>query len=152
FAGDGESPVFEREAQFARSVLDRHYGTEGRSIVLANDLQHLDDVPLANRHNLGLVLEDVAARMDLQQDALFLFLTSHGSRNGELTVELYPFDLANLTPEDVRDALDDAGIGWRIIVISACFSGSFIEALHDERTVILTAASAERQSFGCADD
>jgi hypothetical protein len=152
FAGDGESAVFQREAQYARSVFDAHYGTAGRSLVLSNDLHHLDEAPLANRHNLALVLEDVAARMDLREDALFLFLTSHGSADGELTVSLYPFELVNLTAEDVRNALDDAGIGWRIIVISACHSGSFIDTLHDDRTVILTAAAAERQSFGCADD
>jgi hypothetical protein len=152
FAGDGESAVFEREAEYARSVLDAHYGTAGRSIVLSNDLGHLDDRPLANRHNLALALVEVAARMDVDEDALFLFLTSHGSADGELTVALYPFELVNLTAEDVRAALDDAGIRWRMIVISACHSGSFISTLRDERTVILTAAATDRQSFGCADD
>jgi hypothetical protein len=152
FAGDGESAVFEREAEYARSVLDAHYGTAGRSIVLSNDLGHLDDAPLANRHNLALALEDVAARMDREEDALFLFLTSHGSADGELTVALYPFELVNLTADDVRAALDEAGIGWRMIVISACHSGSFVDTLRDERTVIVTAAATDRQSFGCADD
>ena len=152
FAGDGESAVFEREAEYARSVLDAHYGTAGRSIVLSNDLGHLDDAPLANRHNLALALEDVAARMDSEEDALFLFLTSHGSADGELTVALYPFELVNLTADDVRAALDEAGIGWRMIVISACHSGSFVDTLRDERTVIVTAAATDRQSFGCADD
>jgi hypothetical protein len=152
FAGDGESAVFEREAGYARSVLDTRYGTAGRSIVLSNDLDHLDEVPLANRHNLALALEGVAAHMDPDEDALLLFLTSHGSADGELTVALYPFELVNLTAEDVRAALDEAHVGWRMIVISACHSGSFIHALHDERTVILTAAATDRQSFGCEDD
>jgi hypothetical protein len=152
FAGDGDSAVFEREANYARSVLDAHYGTAGRSLVLSNDLEHLDDTPLANRHNLALALEGVAARMDPDEDALFLFLTSHGSPEAELTVQFYPFDLVNLTADDVRTALDDAGIGWRIIVISACHSGSFIDTLRDDRTVILTAAAADRKSFGCEDD
>jgi hypothetical protein len=152
FAGDGESAVFEREAEYARSVLDARYGTAGRSIVLSNDLGHLDDTPLANRHNLALALVDVAARMDQDEDALFLFLTSHGSADGELAVALYPFELGNLTAGDVRAALDEAHIRWRMIVISACHSGSFIDALRDEHTVILTAAATDRQSFGCADD
>ena len=152
FAGDGESAVFEREAEYARSVLDDNYGTAGRSIVLSNDVDHLDDTPLANRHNLALALADVAGRMDPDEDAVFLFLTSHGSADGELTVDLYPFQLVNLKADDVRGALDEAGIRWRMIVISACHAGSFIETLRDEHTVILTAAAADRRSFGCADD
>jgi len=152
FAGDGETGVFEREAEYARSVLDAHYGTAGRSIVLSNDPDHLDETPLANRHNLALALDEVAARMDPEEDALFLFLTSHGSPDGELTVALYPFQFADLTADDVRAALDEAHIGWRMIVISACHSGAFIDTLRDERTVILTAAASDRKSFGCADD
>jgi hypothetical protein len=31
-------------------------------------------------------------------------------------------------------------------------SGSFIEALRDDRTIVITAASADRTSFGCSDD
>ena len=34
-------------------------------------------------------------------------------------------------------------------MISACYSGGFIADLKDERTMIITASSADRQSFGC---
>lgn len=40
---------------------------------------------------------------------------------------------------------------WRIIVVSACYSGSFIKILQDERTAIFTAAAADKTSFGCSD-
>jgi hypothetical protein len=152
FAGDGECGVFIREAEYARSVFDERYGTEGRSVVLGNSLEQLDDAPLANSHNLALVLAQIAARMDPEEDALFLFLTSHGSEDAALAVSLYPFAFEDLTAPELRQALDDAGIGWRIIVISACHSGSFMDALRDERTAIVTAASREKRSFGCADD
>jgi hypothetical protein len=45
--------------------------------------------------------------------------------------------------------LDDAGIKWRIIVVSACYSGGFISALKDDYTLIMTASDADRTSFGC---
>ena len=45
--------------------------------------------------------------------------------------------------------LDDAGIKWRIIVVSACYSGGFIDPLKDEHTLIMTASAANRTSFGC---
>jgi hypothetical protein len=48
--------------------------------------------------------------------------------------------------------LDRSGIRWRVIVISACYSGSFIDALKDRRTLIITAASRNRTSFGCSNE
>ena len=35
-------------------------------------------------------------------------------------------------------------------MISACYSGSFIRDLRETRRIILTAARADRSSFGCA--
>jgi hypothetical protein len=46
----------------------------------------------------------------------------------------------------------DSGIKWRVIVISACFSGGFIEPLKDDNTLIITAADAFHSSFGCEYD
>ena len=45
--------------------------------------------------------------------------------------------------------LQDAGVKWRVIVVSACYSGGFIEPLRDDNTIVITASSAERSSFGC---
>jgi hypothetical protein len=47
--------------------------------------------------------------------------------------------------------LDDAGIGWRVIVVSACYSGSFVDALANERSIVIAAAAPDRMSFGCND-
>jgi hypothetical protein len=38
-----------------------------------------------------------------------------------------------------------------VIVISACHSGSFIHALANPTTLVITAARADRSSFGCED-
>jgi hypothetical protein len=48
--------------------------------------------------------------------------------------------------------LDGAGIKWRIIVVSACYSGGFIDPLKDEYTLIMTASAADRTSFGCGSE
>jgi hypothetical protein len=45
----------------------------------------------------------------------------------------------------------EAGIGWRVIVVSACYSGSFVDELADERSIVITAAAPDRKSFGCND-
>jgi hypothetical protein len=39
-----------------------------------------------------------------------------------------------------------------VIVISSCYSGSFVPALQDENTLIITASAADRQSFGCSSE
>ena len=45
--------------------------------------------------------------------------------------------------------LQDAGIKWRVIVVSACYSGGFIEPLRDDNSIVITAAAPDRTSFGC---
>ena len=41
--------------------------------------------------------------------------------------------------------------GERVLVVSACHSGSFIPALADAKTLVIAAARADRSSFGCND-
>jgi hypothetical protein len=57
----------------------------------------------------------------------------------------------DLSPEELRAALDAAGIRWRVLVISACHAGVFVEPLRNASTLIATAADADRASFGCED-
>ncbi len=39
-----------------------------------------------------------------------------------------------------------------MLVISACYSGGFIDALRDDSTLVLTSARTDRTSFGCGAD
>src|SRR4029077_9041476 len=66
--------------------------------------------------------------------------------------DLPPLELAQLTPSALARMLADSGIKWKVIVISACFSGGFIEPLKDATTLIITAADAFHSSFGCEYD
>jgi Peptidase C13 family len=47
--------------------------------------------------------------------------------------------------------LDDSGIGPAVIVVSACFSGSFIDDISAPDRLVITAARGDRSSFGCRD-
>lgn len=67
-------------------------------------------------------------------------------------VEYWPLQLDSLTPRMLRDMLDEAKIKWRIIVISACYSGGFVDALKDDHTLVMTASAADRTSFGCGNE
>ena len=44
---------------------------------------------------------------------------------------------------------DDAGIKWRIVVVSACYSGGFADTLADDYTLVITSTKADTPGFGC---
>jgi hypothetical protein len=152
FAGDAAEDVFLHEAQSARALIDRRFGSAGRSLLLANNEATVDSLPLASIGNLSRALAGIGGKMNREEDVLFLFLTSHGSPGGWLSTEFEPFRPRAIVARQIDAALDDAGIKWRVIVISACFSGAFIEPLADENSLIITAARADRASFGCGHD
>lgn len=151
FAGDADPEVFSREAQFARQVFATRFGSADRSVLLVNDAGDRDSWPLASLSGLAQTLKLLATRMDPDEDVLVLFLTSHGSADG-LEVRNGSLPLAQLAPEDLRQALDDSGIRWRVVVVSACYAGVFIDALKNDTTAIVTAADAAHSSFGCQED
>jgi len=60
-------------------------------------------------------------------------------------------ELPGLSAQRLGELLRDSGIRWKVVLISACYSGGFIDPLADERTLVITASRADRTSFGCAD-
>jgi hypothetical protein len=152
FAPYSSQDVFVKEVDFVRRATERHFGEGERSVLLVNHVDTLDTLPLANPSNLAIALRELGQRMDVEEDVLFLYLTSHGSRGGELSVDFYQLSPNALDAGELRALLDASGIEWRIVVISACFSGTFIDALADERTLVLTAAHRDHTSFGCSND
>ena len=151
FAGDADPEVFSRETQFARQAFATRFGSADRSVLLVNDAGDRDSWPLASVSGLGQTLKLLATRMDTQQDVLVLFLTSHGSEDG-LEVRNGSLPLAQLDPADLRQALDESGIRWRLVIVSACYAGVFMDALRSDTTAIVTAADAAHSSFGCQED
>lgn len=152
FAGYGYQKVFSSEVKFAKNLFDTKFDTKQRSALLITHESTLENFPLANKHNLDSMLKGIAQKIDVEEDILFLFLSSHGSKKFELSISLYPLDMKDLPAKDIKKMLDDAGIKNRVIVVSACYSGGFIDVLKDENTLILTAARKDRTSFGCSDD
>jgi len=150
FAGDGEDDVFRKDVQAAQRVMDERWGTEGRSIALINNPRTLLDTPLATVSNLRVTLNEIGSVINPDDDVVMVYLASHGSRRGIIDVSMPPLELAPLTPAALRTLLDDAGIRWRIIVVSACYSGAFVDALADDDTLVMTASEVDRTSFGCS--
>jgi hypothetical protein len=155
FAGYGGQDVFLHEIRAAQSLFDLRFDTAGRSLLLANDLSTRGALPMASTVSLGHVLQAVGARMNRDEDVLFLWLTSHGSAESGLTVSApHPLPLVeedDLSPHELRRLLDEAGIKWRVVVAAGCESGEFVDVLRDDFTLVATSASSDRFSYGCAD-
>lgn len=150
FGSYGYEDVFMKEVKYAQKVLDDKFDTKGRSVSLINNAKTLDYIPLASKSNLNLILDHIGKLMDPDDDVLFLYLTSHGSKNHKLSIKMQSLNLNELTPIDLKSALKKSGIKYRILLVSACYSGGFIEPLKDDYTLIFTAAAKDKTSFGCS--
>jgi hypothetical protein len=150
FAGWARQDVFFREVRSVKALFDDRFDTKDRSVALINNPETVHDLPLANVNNLRTALGGIGERMDRDEDVLFLFLTSHGSPD-VLAVNNWPLRPNNLWAGELRAILDGSGIKWRVVVVSACYSGSFVDELEDDHTLVITASRADRNSFGCGD-
>ena len=150
-AGASYQDVFMSEVERIREQFDTRFGTFGRSMILVNNPMTRNVTPIASRTSMELALRRIGQQMNPESDVLFLYMTSHGLPN-QFEMENAPLELQQVDPKWLRDALDKSGIRWRVIVISACYSGSFVSALQNDNTLVITASAADRASFGCSNE
>jgi Peptidase C13 family len=149
--GLDSDPVFTREAGEAAKVLSRRYGAAGHSIFLAAGADDQGSgTPQGSPPNLATALAAVAAKMNLKEDVLILFATTHGDPDSGLAYRDGEKGFGAIAPERLANLLDDLGFERRMILLSACYSGVFLPLLTNENSVIVTAAASNRTSFGCA--
>lgn len=150
-AGASYQDVFRSEVERIKEQFDTRFGTLGRSMMLVNNPATRTETPIASKHSIEMALRRMGQQMNRESDVLFLYMTSHGLPN-QFEMENAPLDLTQVDPKWLRETLDASGIRWRVIVISSCFSGSFVSALQNDNTLIITASAADRQSFGCTNE
>ncbi|WP_223453271.1 MULTISPECIES: C13 family peptidase [unclassified Pseudomonas] len=148
--GDGKQSVFLRESDYVSNMLTSRFGAFGQ-IRLVNHRDHLVDRPMATRENLRRAALTLAERSG-PEDLIFIYLTSHGTSEHELVLDQPRMELSDLPANELGAVLAPLKNRDKIIVISSCYSGGFIPALKDERTLIMTASRADRVSFGCSEE
>jgi hypothetical protein len=141
--------VFMKEIKMITALFKERFESGGRTVTLVNNPKTLHAHPVASRTSLARALQHLGELMNTDEDVLFLYLTSHGSEKHELAVDFRPIRFEPIDPAALRAALDESGIRWRVVVVSACYSGGFVDMLRNDQTLVITASSAERQSFGC---
>ena len=145
---EGEE-VFRRESRMVSDVMASRFDAAGRGVQLLNHRDHLTDMAWATPLNLQRAIASIADTMDKKEDVLFIHLTSHGASNGELAANFWPLDVDPVMPADLKEWLDEAGIKYRVLSISACYSGSWIAPLANDDTLVMTASDATHTSYGC---
>jgi hypothetical protein len=146
FAGE---EVFRRESRLVSDLMRSRFDAEGRTLSLINHADTAAELPWATGLNLRRAIARAASVMDRDEDLLFIHLTSHGARNGRLAADFAPLSVDDVRPEQLRAWLDEAGVRFRVISVSACYSGSWLPALADPGTLTMTAADATHTSYGC---
>ena len=147
-AGFSEQNVFRSEINKVRELFDVRFGTSGYSLSLINNTYSWLDEPIATKTSILQGLKKIGQQMNADEDVLLLTLSSHGDQD-VIQLSNPPLAMDNLDPTWLREALDTSGIRWRVIIVSACYSGSFIDELSSPSTVIITASAADKMSFGC---
>jgi len=138
-AGDDNSPAFDNGVEALREKL----ATSGvRHIrVLTSDPAGNPSLQVATAANVSNALRSGGG------EACLAFITSHGDERGFLLRSAKGV----VAPASLASALDE-GCGARptVVVVSACHSGVFLtNAMRQPNRVVLTAAAANRTSFGC---
>jgi hypothetical protein len=143
-------PVFNREAREAGRVLASRFDAAGRTIVLAGDEGSDKADAAGSPDDLAQALSGVASVMNRDEDVLVLYTTSHGSPDAGLNFRDPTRGAAIIAPAQLAAMLDRPGFKNRLIILQACFSGQFVPALKGPRTVVATASSSMKSSFGCS--
>jgi hypothetical protein len=152
FAGDGGEDVFRNEAEYIAPLFAQRFGASAHTLILENNPVTLTTRPLASWSNLEVALDGLTKVMQPEQDILLLYVTSHGSEDHTLLVDMDPLPLDQIGASDLAGILAMHRFKWKVVVVNACYSGGFVPPLRNPGTLVLTAARADRSSFGCGSD
>src|SRR5438132_9159285 len=145
-AGDDAEPVFDN----ATRELGQRLAAAG---VSASNIHRLS----ANAAELSPDVEPAQAKVLLRRiaelpartgDRCLVFLTSHGERGSGLWLAR---SNRALTPDELARALSRGCAAVpTVVIVSACYSGSFATGkMASSNRIVLTAARQDRPSFGC---
>jgi hypothetical protein len=152
FAADAREPVFLNEMRGVTRLFDRRFDTRTRSVVLINNRSTVRQAPLANMHNLGRILSVIGKRIDPEEDIVVLYLSAPALAGGAIKPSFETLDFVPIHAAHIQGMFDDAGIKWRVIILSACATDGFVEQLRGPTTLVIAAAGAGGHGQGCRGD
>jgi hypothetical protein len=152
FAPDASEDVFKRETDVIQKVMNERFALQGRSLRLINHRSTTAVFPAATYGHLQAVLNHIGQQIDREEDILALYVTAHGAPDHRLSARLGGAQLINITPTLLLELLDKAKIKNRVLIVSACYSGGYINALKNDDSLVMTASAPNKTSFGCGNE
>ncbi|MDO3387055.1 C13 family peptidase [Gilvimarinus sp. SDUM040013] len=151
-AGDGTQTVFDSEVRVVAEKLQERYGVLEHRVILSNLPDSVQDYPLATRHNIQSTLTRLSELMQLDEDILLIYMTSHGSDDFEFSLKSPQHNFVDIDLQDWQSWLKESPIKWQVVMVSACYSGGVVPALEGDTALVMTAAADDKTSFGCGDN
>lgn len=148
-AQHSQSLVFQRDILAMESRL-KTLNTNTVSILLSNQFETQQlQFPFATRPNLDRVFGSLSAWSHSHPLALTMLVSTHGAPD-ILSVNIGNQYYQPLRSAQLKSWLDKLHPRTKVtLLLSACYSGSFVESLQGANRMILTAAASDRNSFGC---
>lgn len=146
-AGLDGDPVFQKESAEAAKILSRRYNAQGRTVLLTTG--EGSKQAQGSPANIASALAAIGQKMNLAEDVLILYTTSHGNDKIGIVYKDEAGSFGMMSPARMAQLISESGIKRKLVIISACYSGIFVYPLADDNSIIITAASGITSSFGC---
>ena len=147
FAMNSTSNAFQGDLELVSGVFSKLGGVMLR-YEHSNELQtETLRYPFAGPTTLAESIRRIGAQAR-SSDVVVLLVSTHGNKK-VLSVNVAAKDFAPLTAAQLAKVLEALGDTPTVVLLSACYSGSFLPELARDTRIILTAASANRSSYGC---
>lgn len=148
FAMNSQSKAFQGDVLLGQKTfgaLNPHF----TSVVLSDELQTSElTYPFATQATVEKTFTEVGKLVKGRRAAAVVLISTHGDVDF-LSVNIAKRYFQPIRPFELATWLDELGETPTLVILSACYSGFFINALKSPNRVIFTAAAADRSSFGC---
>ncbi|MBI2256562.1 MAG: hypothetical protein HYU58_18210 [Proteobacteria bacterium] len=145
-AGDNSIKAFDNATRRFYAIIERKPGVTLRRLT--------SDPSIAPSHEDVADVDTIDSALSYvtknEREKCLVFMTSHGTKDGFYLAQAS--GTGGLLPPRVLDQWLDNHCGARptVVIVSACYSGIFLkEGMERPNRIILTAARADRPSFGC---
>jgi hypothetical protein len=146
-AGDHAQPVFDN----AIDAMARWLGEHGVAPADIHRLSARPRGPGVEPASAGAILRRIAALPPRPRTGCLVFITSHGTRGQGIRLA---YSGEFLRPQALAQSLA-AGCGTvpTVVIVSGCYTGAYVGgAMKAPNRIVLSAARADRTSFGCQAD
>ena len=150
FAMHSQSKAFRNDVLLAEKLVSR-IDPNALMLKLANPARNEStEWPQATAENFALVMSKTA-EVAKPRDRVLLLISTHANP-GLLNINAAGKNLQPITPRMLSDALAPLAKVPTMVVLSACYSGAFVESLKAPQRVVLTAADVRLTTFRCQYD